>query len=284
VIRLDEGDFMPDISVVSPPLTIAILSSQCLVWLGLQNIIESRAAVPMVVYPHLWRTPDQLFTERPPNVFILDLETVRDAIGTLKQIREVAPNSKIVLLCGLENKDRTREAIACGIDGIIMKVQPPAVMLAVIEALYVPMQPPARRERDGTVGMGLGIPCTKTVVATTPPPAWLDALTEREREIIRLVGQGLSNKDIAYTLAISDSTVRSHMTSIFRKVGVTNRQKLLIHILLLHSSPNSSSRLLQEYREADELHENKESLNLVLPANQTAVFPLQRSNEAFPSW
>ena len=57
------------------------------------------------------------------------------------------------------------------------------------------------------------------------PPAWPDALTEREREIIRLVGQGLSNKDIAYKLSISDSTVRHHMTSIFDKVGVPNRQK-----------------------------------------------------------
>jgi len=43
------------------------------------------------------------------------------------------------------------------------------------------------------------------------------------------VGQGLSNKDIAYKLSISDSTVRHHMTSIFDKVGVPNRQKLLVY-------------------------------------------------------
>ena len=67
-------------------------------------------------------------------------------------------------------------------------------------------------------------------------PAWPDALTEREREIIRLVGQGLSNKDIAYKLSISDSTVRHHMTSIFDKVGVPNRQKLLLHAHQLRST------------------------------------------------
>jgi DNA-binding NarL/FixJ family response regulator len=54
-------------------------------------------------------------------------------------------------------------------------------------------------------------------------------LTEREREIVRLVEQGLSNKDIAYKLSIHDSTVRHHMTSIFGKVGVPNRRKLLLH-------------------------------------------------------
>ena len=76
-------------------------------------------------------------------MFILDLETERDALGTIHQIRESAPTSKIVLLCGLENQDRTREAFAAGVDGIILKVQPPAVVLAVIEALYAPAKPKA---------------------------------------------------------------------------------------------------------------------------------------------
>jgi DNA-binding NarL/FixJ family response regulator len=58
-----------------------------------------------------------------------------------------------------------------------------------------------------------------------------------EREIIRLVAQGLSNKDIAYQLSISDSTVRHHMTSIFDKVGVPNRQKLLLHTHQFRSTP-----------------------------------------------
>ena len=218
---------MTDTSAASPTLTIAILSSQCLVWLGLQKILESSATVPMIVHPYPGRTSDLLRAERRPDVFILDLETER--VGTITQIRESAPTSKIVLLCGLEDKDRTREAFACGVDGIILKVQPPTVVLAVIETLYAPAKPPALVEREGVGGIGLRIPFTKTVTANPQPPAWPDALTEREREIIRLVGQGLSNKDIAYQLSISDSTVRHHMTSIFDKVGVPNRQKLLVH-------------------------------------------------------
>ncbi len=166
---------------------------------------------------------------------ILDLETEHDTIGTITQIREAAPTTKIVVLCGFENRDRTREAFASGVHGIILKVQPPTVMLAVIEALYAPAQLPAHRERDGMVGMGLGIPCMKTVVAATPPLAWPDTLTEREREIIRLVGQGLSNKEIADTLSISDSTVRYHMTNIFDKVGVPNRHgKFVLKLLVPH--------------------------------------------------
>ena len=215
---------MTDTSAEMPVLTIAILSSQCLVWLGLQKILESHATVPMVVLPHLWRPSNRPPAENPPDVFILDLETERDTLGAINQIRESASTSKIVLLCGLEDKDRMREAFAAGVDGIILKVQPPAVVLAVIEALYAPSIPhvPAGR-------LGLGIPFMKTVEADPQQLAWPEALTEREREIICLVRQGLSNKDIAYKLSISDSTVRHHMTSIFDKVGVPNRQKLLVH-------------------------------------------------------
>jgi DNA-binding NarL/FixJ family response regulator len=220
-----------------PTLTIAILSSQCLVWLGLQKILESSTTVQMVVHPYPGRTSDLLRTECRPDVFIVDLETERDALSTLKQIREAAPISKIVLLCGLEDKDRTREAFAAGVDGIILKVQPPEVVLAVIEALYASAKPPSALAHDRAGGMGLGPSFTKQVESAPLPPAWPDALTEREREIIRLVGQGLSNKDIAYKLSISDSTVRHHMTNIFDKVGVPNRQKLLVHAHHFRTTP-----------------------------------------------
>ncbi|MGE3978499.1 MAG: LuxR C-terminal-related transcriptional regulator [Nitrospira sp.] len=224
-------------STAMPTLTITILSSQCLVWLGLQKILESSATVPMVVQPYPGSTSDLLRAECHPDVFILDLETERDALSTLKQIREAAPISKIVLLCGLEDQDRTREAFAAGVDGIILKVQPPEVVLAVIAALSASAKSPASLERDRAGKLGLGPALTNQVESDPPRPAWPEDLTEREREIIRLVRQGLSNKDIAYKLSISDSTVRHHMTSIFDKVGVPNRQKLLVHAHQFRTTP-----------------------------------------------
>ena len=134
-------------SAAMPTITIAILSSQCLVWLGLQKIFESIATIQMVVPPHQDNTLNGLFSDNRPDVFILDVETERDAISTITQIRKSAPTSKIVLLCGLEDKDRMREAFAAGVDGIILTVQPPEVVLAVIEALYAP---PEASGRQGT--------------------------------------------------------------------------------------------------------------------------------------
>ncbi|MDF0665468.1 MAG: response regulator transcription factor [Nitrospira sp.] len=220
---------MTDRSTATPTLTIAILTSQRLIWFGLQKILERSTTLPMVLRPYPERTSDLFRAESRPDLFILDLGVERDAIDTITQIREAAPTSKVVLLCGLEDKDRAREAFTAGVDGIILKVQPPAVVLAVIETLYAAAKLPAPVERNGARGMSLGTDFLTKVEASPPPPVWPEALTEREREIIRLVGQGLSNKDIAHKLSISDSTVRHHMTSIFDKVGVPNRQKLLVY-------------------------------------------------------
>lgn len=222
---------MPDNNAATPHLSIAILSHQSCVWIGLQKILGSSTTVPMVVLPYQEKTSDRLLAECRPDVFIVDLETEYDALGLMKQIREAVPTSKIVLLCGLGDQDRTREAFAAGVDGIIFKVQPPEVVLAVIQALYNSAKPV---ELHGKSRIGL----MEKIESLSSPPTWPEALTEREREVIRLVEQGLSNKDIAHALSISDSTVRHHMTNIFEKVGVPNRQKLLVHGRYLRAMPD----------------------------------------------
>lgn len=228
---------MTDRTAARSTLTIAILSSHCLVRLGLQKILESSTTLPMAVHPYSGRISGVLCAERCPDLFILDLEAERDALGTITQIREAAPTSKIVLLCGLEVVDRAVEAFAAGIDGIILKVQPPIVMLTVIEALYAPAASSVRMERASQGGIGLGAPIRTGGDSVPPLPAWSESLTEREREVVCLVRKGFSNKDIADELSISNSTVRHHMTNIFDKVGVPNRQKLLLYTH--HACPTS---------------------------------------------
>jgi DNA-binding NarL/FixJ family response regulator len=169
-------------------------------------------------------------------LFILDLETERDTIGIIKSIRESAPNGKIVLLSGGEDRERLQEAFTCGVDGVVLKVQPPEVVLAMIETLCAPTPHYVRTDRDGAVGASVGTTLELMAGSETKLSDWLDDLTEREREVIALVKEGLSNKEIAYRLSISDSTVRHHLTSIFDKVGVPNRQKLLIYAHRFHST------------------------------------------------
>ena len=210
-------------------LTIAIISNHYIVCLGLQKVFESRETPRFHVHSYPRMIPEVLLPEHRPDLIILDLETERGVIDAIKQTRETNPTIKIMLLSGFEDKDCMREALEYGIDGVILKVQPPQVVLAAIDALFAPIRINGFDDRDGRRFGDSMKSFTPNADGESPVAIWPDALTEREREVIGLVRQGLSNKDIAHRLSISDSTVRHHLTSIFDKVGVPNRQKLLVH-------------------------------------------------------
>ena len=238
--RLDRSQGITGImnTTTIPTLTIAIISRHHLAWLGLQKIFESCATRRFVVQQYQRITPDLRLPEVHPDVFILDMETERDSVGSLRWIRESAPTSKVLLLSGFEDKDRMREAFDCGVDGVLLKIQPPEVVLALIDTLYSPVSHHTHRAQDVVGITSLRQALTLGPLVEKEYATWPDGLTAREREIIKLLRQGLSNKDIAHTLSISDSTVRHHLTNIFDKVGVPNRQKLLVHAQTIHSVPD----------------------------------------------
>ena len=162
-----------------------------------------------------------------PQVVLIDMEPEIDVTGLIRKVKSVLQDSKIILLCGFEDKERTREAFSSGVDGIVLKVQPPAVLIATVESLCLAQAEAVSIPTGVPVSTVTGAP-RSSHVSEQYPVKWPSALTEREREVIVLIGQGLSNKDIADRLCISGITVRHHLTSIFDKLGVTTRQKLLI--------------------------------------------------------
>ncbi len=217
---------------------VAIVTGQSLIWIGLQTIIESASTFKIVGAPTQRLSAPEVIAHCQPDVVIIDTETERDAIEGIKQLRGSIPHSKLMLLSGFEQKDPVREALAYGIDGVILKIHPPVVIIAAIQALF-PSPPHTSRDedQDSTTGQVLLRPLHTHPKLTLLQTGWPNALTEREREVVRLVKQGLSNKDIAHQLSIADSTVRHHLTNIFDKVGVPNRQKLMVHAHQLRITP-----------------------------------------------
>jgi len=216
-------------------IRVAIVTGQSLIWVGLQTILESTRTFGIVGTPTLRLAAPGAIADCQPDVIIVDTETERDAIDGIKQLRDSTPHCKVMLLSGFEQKDPVREALEYGIDGVILKIHPPAVIIAAIQAIA-----PHSRHSPGagdhtTPHHYLSLPFQAPRQPILRQTGWPDVLTEREREVINLVQQGLSNKDIAHQLSISGSTVRHHLTSIFDKVGVPNRQKLMVHAHQLHT-------------------------------------------------
>lgn len=218
-------------------IKITIVSGQYLVWAGLHTILESARTFQIVGTPTCRITAIETIADCQPDVIIVDTETEQDAVEGIRQLREAAPHAKLMLLSGFEQKDPVREALGFGVDGVILKINPPAVIIAAIETLFPPSPLTSGAGDHQTLEQGPPGSPQKELQPVLQQTGWPDALTGRKREVIRLVKQGLSNKDIAHHLSISDSTVRHHLTSIFDKVGVPNRQKLMVHAHHVRTTP-----------------------------------------------
>lgn len=217
-------------------LTLEVITKQCLVGFGLHRIFERSKTMKVVLREHAQLTPNVLSLEPRADVFIIDLETNRDTINLVPQIRESAPTSKVVVLSGGEDKQHLHQVLASGVDGVILNVQPPEVLLAVIETLY-PQDTRQAEFADGpSVERSQATVSQQKVDSAARQPMWDAGLTQREREVVELVQQGLSNKEIACKLFVSDNTVRHHLTSIFDKLGVSDRKKLMVRNRQFHAT------------------------------------------------
>lgn len=214
-----------------PITAVAILSSNYLLRLGLQRIVENENWIRLIGHAANAVALDTLLTRELPHIMIIDTEIAHDVTGLIQKIKLSGP-IRVILLSGLQDPECTRQAIDFGVDGIVLKVQPSAVLIATIQYLS--------RVADEAVLQNVAeasqLKASKGPNAVGEPPSiacqtkWPDGLTEREREVVQLISQGLSNKDIADRLCISSITVRHHLTNIFDKLGVSNRQKLLLRV------------------------------------------------------
>lgn len=134
----------------------------------------------------------------------LNLDGMKGLDG-LRAIRQTFPAAAVVILSGLESQEAMREARAKGARGYIVKSVSADSML---EAL--------RQVLDG-----------ETCFPSIEPAGDTEArLTPRQREILRLLCEGRANKEIALQLGMSDNTVRSHLTFIFRELGAHTRTEV----------------------------------------------------------
>jgi DNA-binding NarL/FixJ family response regulator len=209
-------------------ITAMLISNDQILRLGVQDIIETQEHMRLLVSPAGATETEETLAREQPDVVIIDSKPAADLAGLIQKIKALAPKARIVLLIGFEGATCHRDALSSGVDGVILKVQPPEVLVACLDSLCG-TTPTASISPAGATAPAAASGDMKASAGPGPQGLpWSGSLTEREREIILLIGRGLSNKDIADRLHISVITVRHHLTSIFDKLGVATRQKLLI--------------------------------------------------------
>jgi len=161
-----------------------------------------------------------------PDVIVLDIVLgENDGLTYLPKLREAAPNARVIVLTGLRSVDAHRQALRHGAVGVVLKDHAAEVLIKAISKVHGG-EVWVERSMMGTVLQDITKPDS-----IDPEKEKIATLTEREQEVIRHISQGLKNKQIADRLFISETTVTHHLSSIFAKLGVTDRLELVIYAL-----------------------------------------------------
>lgn len=214
-------------------MRVLIVDDHTVVRAGLRMLLESQGRVTVVGEATTCLEAIALATETQPEVIVFDLDLGGNSgLECLAEVRAAAGNARVLVLTGIRDPHLHRQAVRQGATGLVLKDMAVETLLQALDRVHdgEVWLPPTLiaqvlSELTGTRAARL---------APDPEAAKIALLTEREREVVTLIGQGLRNRQIAQRLHVSETTIRHHLTSIFAKLEVTDRLELVIYAYRHH--------------------------------------------------
>jgi DNA-binding NarL/FixJ family response regulator len=205
-------------------IRVVLVDDHAVVRTGLTLIIEKHDDLRVIGEAATREEALALVVAEQPDIILLDLDLGEDSgLKMIPELAESAPESRIIALTGLRDPKILRDAVKLGAMGIVKKEEAAS---DIIQAIREVEKGSAWLDRSmmGQVLSDIVAPKTKK----DPEMDRIATLTDREREVVGLVGEGLKSKDVAERLFISETTVRHHLTSIFSKLEVSDRVELML--------------------------------------------------------
>lgn len=205
-------------------LRVLLVDDESMVRAGLRMVLESEPDIEVVGEASDGFVAVQAAQRLRPDVVLMDLRMPRlDGLGATQAILRDCPGTKVVVVTTFNEDAMVREALRLGASGFVLKVAPPERLA---EAVRIAAQGDALLDPLVTRGV------IEALVAGVPtpiePPAELALLTPREHEVLRLMGRGRSNSEIAAALVLGESTVKTHVARVLTKLGLRDRVQAVV--------------------------------------------------------
>jgi DNA-binding NarL/FixJ family response regulator len=206
------------------PIRVLLVDDDPLVCSGLELIVSSTEDIRVVGSAGDGDEAVAAVQQHFPDVVLLDVRMPRvDGIAATEALCALPSPPRVIVLTTFDADDIVMRAIGAGAAGFLLKTAPAADILAAIRNVHAgdgALSPrSARRVFEQVGGVGAERATARAAVGS---------LTDRERDVVRLVGEGLSNQQIGAQLYVGEATVKTHLAAAQRKLGVEGRVRLAV--------------------------------------------------------
>lgn len=204
-------------------IRIVIVDDHSIVRNGLRALLDTEADLDVVGEAENGRQAVDRVLQLRPDVTLMDLEMpVMNGIDAIQEISRQWPEARILVLTSFATDDKVFPAVKAGALGYLLKNTAPDELTEAI-----------RRVARGESSLDPLVARKLLEELSHPPkqPGTEEPLTDREEQVLKLIAKGYSNKQIASELVISDTTVRSHVSSILGKLHVASRTQAALYAL-----------------------------------------------------
>jgi len=200
-------------------IKVMLADDEDLVRSGLRTILSSADDIEVVAEADDGVHVAELARQHRPHVVLLDIRMrTSDGLTALRRLRTLAEPPAVAMLTTFDVDEYVQEALRIGANGFLLKDTEPNALIKAVRDLA----------RGGAVlDPGVAARLVSAVAdgerAAEPARRLLDSLSDREREVVTLIGQGLSNAEIGSTLHLSEATVKGYVSAVLGKIGAANR-------------------------------------------------------------
>jgi DNA-binding NarL/FixJ family response regulator len=205
-------------------IRVALVDDQAIVRAGLARILSPADGFEVVAECADGRQALEEVARLRPDVILMDVRMPKlDGIAATAQLRETAESARVLVLTTFGEDEVVWGAIEAGAAGFVLKDSSAEDLIAAVRAVaggaawFDPAVAPRVLDRY-----------RRTIAPAVRDAARLDLLTDREHDVLRLMARGATNPEIARTLSVAEATVKTHVGSIFTKLGVRDRAAAIV--------------------------------------------------------